>query len=133
MNKERLIIFDTTMRDGEQSPGASMTRDEKLRIARALERLRVDVIKDAVMVPTAAIQRGPRGAFVYIATEGGIAKRQAVTVGYEDERGSVITEGLNGNEQVVVDGASRLADGSRIAPTPQEGGEPTGRRRRVGG
>ncbi len=96
-------------------------------------RLRVDVIKDAVMVPTAAIQRGPRGAFVYIATEGGIAKRQAVTVGYEDERGSVITEGLNGNEQVVVDGASRLADGSRIAPTPQEGGEPTGRRRRVGG
>ncbi len=45
MNKERLIIFDTTMRDGEQSPGASMTRDEKLRIARALERLRVDVIE----------------------------------------------------------------------------------------
>ena len=33
------------MRDGEQSPGASMTRDEKLRIARALERMRVDVIE----------------------------------------------------------------------------------------
>src|SRR5205085_1758020 len=45
MAKERLIIFDTTMRDGEQSPGASMTRDEKLRIARALERMRVDVIE----------------------------------------------------------------------------------------
>jgi 2-isopropylmalate synthase len=45
MAKDRLIIFDTTMRDGEQSPGASMTRDEKLRIARALERLRVDVIE----------------------------------------------------------------------------------------
>src|SRR5258706_946645 len=43
--KERLIIFDTTMRDGEQSPGASMTRDEKLRIARALERMKVDVIE----------------------------------------------------------------------------------------
>src|SRR5881398_3046303 len=43
--KERLIIFDTTMRDGEQSPGASMTKDEKLRIARQLERLRVDVIE----------------------------------------------------------------------------------------
>jgi 2-isopropylmalate synthase len=40
-----LIIFDTTMRDGEQSPGASMTKDEKLRIARALERMKVDVIE----------------------------------------------------------------------------------------
>ena len=42
---DHLIIFDTTLRDGEQSPGASMTRDEKLRIARQLERLRVDVIE----------------------------------------------------------------------------------------
>ncbi|MEJ8838892.1 2-isopropylmalate synthase [Ramlibacter sp. AN1133] len=42
---DQLIIFDTTLRDGEQSPGASMTRDEKLRIARQLERLRVDVIE----------------------------------------------------------------------------------------
>ena len=45
MNKDRLIIFDTTLRDGEQSPGATMDRDEKLRIARALERLKVDVIE----------------------------------------------------------------------------------------
>ena len=45
MSKDRLIIFDTTMRDGEQSPGASMTRDEKIRIARSLERLNVDVIE----------------------------------------------------------------------------------------
>jgi 2-isopropylmalate synthase len=41
----RLIIFDTTLRDGEQSPGASMTKDEKVRIARQLERMRVDVIE----------------------------------------------------------------------------------------
>ncbi len=43
--KDKLIIFDTTLRDGEQSPGASMTRDEKVRIGKALERLRVDVIE----------------------------------------------------------------------------------------
>jgi len=42
---DKLIIFDTTLRDGEQSPGASMTRDEKVRIAKALERLRVDIIE----------------------------------------------------------------------------------------
>ncbi len=42
---DQLIIFDTTLRDGEQSPGASMTKDEKLRIARQLERLKVDVIE----------------------------------------------------------------------------------------
>lgn len=43
--KDKLIIFDTTLRDGEQSPGASMTRDEKVRIAKALERMGVDVIE----------------------------------------------------------------------------------------
>ncbi|GGY37063.1 2-isopropylmalate synthase [Bacterioplanes sanyensis] len=43
--KDRLVIFDTTMRDGEQSPGASMTKQEKIRIGKALEKMRVDVIE----------------------------------------------------------------------------------------
>ena len=42
---EKLIIFDTTLRDGEQSPGAAMTREIKIRIARQLEKLGVDVIE----------------------------------------------------------------------------------------
>ncbi len=42
---DKLIIFDTTLRDGEQSPGASMTKDEKVRLAKGLERLGVDVIE----------------------------------------------------------------------------------------
>jgi len=42
---DKLIIFDTTLRDGEQSPGASMTKDEKVRIAKLLEKMRVDVIE----------------------------------------------------------------------------------------
>ena len=45
MSQHRLIIFDTTLRDGEQSPGAAMTQADKLRIAKALERLKVDVIE----------------------------------------------------------------------------------------
>jgi len=43
--QDKLIIFDTTLRDGEQSPGASMTKDEKVRIAKALERMKVDIIE----------------------------------------------------------------------------------------
>jgi len=42
---DKLIIFDTTLRDGEQSPGASMTKDEKVRIAKILEKMRVDIIE----------------------------------------------------------------------------------------
>ncbi|RCS58094.1 2-isopropylmalate synthase [Parvibium lacunae] len=42
---DKIIIFDTTLRDGEQSPGAAMTKDEKVRIAKQLEKLRVDVIE----------------------------------------------------------------------------------------
>jgi 2-isopropylmalate synthase len=43
--KDKLVIFDTTLRDGEQSPGASMTLDEKVRIAKMLEKMRVDIIE----------------------------------------------------------------------------------------
>ena len=45
MNREPLIIFDTTLRDGEQSAGAGLTVDEKLVIAKQLEALGVDVIE----------------------------------------------------------------------------------------
>jgi 2-isopropylmalate synthase len=44
-NPDRVLIFDTTLRDGEQSPGCSMTAPEKLRVARALAELGVDVIE----------------------------------------------------------------------------------------
>src|SRR3954463_3318516 len=45
MSRERVMIFDTTLRDGEQSPGCSMAQPEKLRVARALAELGVDVIE----------------------------------------------------------------------------------------
>ena len=44
-DQNRIYIFDTTLRDGEQAPGASMNRDEKLRIAGLLDRMHVDIIE----------------------------------------------------------------------------------------
>ena len=45
MSDKLVKIFDTTLRDGEQSPGASMTTDEKIKIAKQLDRLGVDIIE----------------------------------------------------------------------------------------
>ena len=44
-DKDRVFIFDTTMRDGEQSPGASMSLEEKIQIARVFDELGVDIMK----------------------------------------------------------------------------------------
>jgi multidrug efflux system membrane fusion protein len=77
-------------------------------------RLRTEVAKDALVVPPSAIQRGPRGPYVFVIGEDSTAKRQLVTVGYEDEAASIVTNGLKPGEIVVVDGASRLADGTKV-------------------
>ena len=43
--KDRVVIFDTTLRDGEQSPGATMTHEEKLEVAELLDTMGVDIIE----------------------------------------------------------------------------------------
>ena len=53
MDKNHIIIFDTTLRDGEQSPGASMNTEEKIQIALQLERLGVDVIESGFAAASA--------------------------------------------------------------------------------
>src|SRR4051812_10292097 len=55
--QQHVRIFDTTLRDGEQSPGISLTPDEKLEIARQLERLGVDVIEAGFAISSPAEQR----------------------------------------------------------------------------
>jgi 2-isopropylmalate synthase len=68
---DKLIIFDTTLRDGEQSPGASMTKEEKIRIAKALERMKVDVIE-------AGFAASSNGDFDAIHTIAGLIKDSTV-------------------------------------------------------
>jgi 2-isopropylmalate synthase len=60
-DQDHLIIFDTTLRDGEQSPGASMNKEEKVRIAKALERLRVDVIEAGFPIASPGDFEGVQG------------------------------------------------------------------------
>ena len=99
-------------------------------------RMLVQTLPQVVTVPPAAVQRGPRGAFVYVVADGK-AERRVIRVGHEDDQASVIAEGLKPGEQVVVDGAQRLTDGARVtiaapdgtAPVPERGG-PGSRRNR---
>ncbi len=78
-------------------------------------RLLVDLQKAVTTVPAAAVQRGPRGTFVFVINTDNTVKRQTVKVGHEDENLSVITAGLNPGDQVVIDGAQRLNDTSKVA------------------
>ena len=77
-------------------------------------RLRAGTAKNAVVVPPAAIQRGPRGPYVFVIGDDMTAKRQSITVGYEDEQDSIVATGLKGGEKIVIDGASRLSEGSKV-------------------
>jgi multidrug efflux system membrane fusion protein len=85
-------------------------------------RLRSEIARQAIVVPPSAIQRGPRGPYVFVIGEDATAKRRLVTVGYEDEQGSVITAGLKAGDNVVTDGASRLSDGSKVSVAKADAG-----------
>ena len=80
--------------------------------------------RDVVTVPTAAVQRGPRGAYVFVVTPGNTVERRTVQVGHEDDQVSVVASGLKAGEQVVTDGAQRLTDGAKVAVAGPDGNAP---------
>ncbi|HUB48597.1 MAG TPA: efflux RND transporter periplasmic adaptor subunit [Acetobacteraceae bacterium] len=88
-------------------------------------RLQVETAHAALVVPPAAVQRGPSGPYVFV-VDGGKVKRQTVTVGHEDEQASIVTAGLRAGQQVVIEGSSRLSDGKPVTvvqPAPAEAHE----------
>ncbi len=87
-------------------------------------RLLVQTLPGVTTIPTAAVQRGPRGTFVFVAVEGGTVQRRDVKVGFEDDQTSVVLEGVKPGEQVVTDGAQRLSDGAKIAIAGPDGNAP---------
>ncbi len=88
-------------------------------------RLLVDTLHDAVLVPTAAVQSGAPGDYVYLARPDHTVTVRKVTIGPSDGKNTVITAGLTAGDQVVTDGLDRLSDGARINPV--EGGAASGK------
>jgi multidrug efflux system membrane fusion protein len=84
-------------------------------------KLLVDTQNGAITVPPAAVQRGPRGAYVYVAQADGTVVRRMVEVGHEDVQASIIVSGVAAGERVITDGASRLTDGAKITVLPAAG------------
>lgn len=87
-------------------------------------RMLVQTLPGVVTVPTAAVQRGPRGAYLYVIGDGNTAQRRTIKVGHEDDGISVIAEGLKADEQVVVDGAQRLTENAKVAIAGPDGTAP---------
>ena len=87
-------------------------------------RLLVQTEHQVVTVPSAAVQRGPRGPYVFTVQPGDGVKRQPVHVGHEDDSISVIASGVAPGDQVVVDGAQRLDDTSKVAVAQPDGDAP---------
>ena len=84
-------------------------------------RLQLDMKRGATVVPAVAIQRSPRGPFVYVVKPDQTVEARPVTVGVTDGDDVAIDMGLTVGEQVVVDGAERLRDGSPVAPQARGG------------
>jgi multidrug efflux system membrane fusion protein len=113
-------------------------------------RVLVDTMKQVVVVPVAAVQRGPSGAFVYVVNAESKAMVRPVTVAQQDDTSAVIQDGVKADERVVTTGFTRLSNGTRVrvqsgegtptaAATPDEkkdaadAAQPEGKRKREGG
>ncbi|KAF2990680.1 efflux RND transporter periplasmic adaptor subunit [Methylocystis sp. MJC1] len=77
-------------------------------------RLMLDTIRNAIVAPSPAVQRGPNGAFVYVLGEDGHANIRSVTTGRQDENIVVVTSGLEPGTTIVTSGFSRLSEGAKV-------------------
>ncbi len=87
-------------------------------------RLLVETRKDAIVVPTVAIQRGPQGTYVYAVGQDKTAQMKPVTIALTTGEVAVIAKGLTGGERVIVEGQNQVRPGGRVEPSHP--GEPPG-------
>jgi membrane fusion protein, multidrug efflux system len=96
-------------------------------------KLLVDTLRQVVVVPSAAVQRGPNGTFAYVTTDDNAVTVRPVTVAQQDDVEAVIASGIDDGERVVTTGFSQLTDGAKIMIGTQENLQrPAGSERRRG-
>jgi multidrug efflux system membrane fusion protein len=102
----------------------------------------INTLEQVVVAPTAAVQRGPNGTFVYVVQPDNKVAIRSIAVSQQDETLSVIDNGLQPDERVVTTGFARLTAGAEVAVTnaesvpagvPQAESEPRRQRREGGG
>ncbi|HEY0220220.1 MAG TPA: efflux RND transporter periplasmic adaptor subunit [Afipia sp.] len=100
-------------------------------------RLKVETLKQVIVVPTAAVQRGPAGTFSYVIGEGDIVTAKPVTVTQQNESDAVIASGIGPNERVVTTGFANLSDGAKVSVgedvAPEQDLAPRKRQQKGGG
>lgn len=77
-------------------------------------KLKVRTLAGVVVAPTAAIQRGPNGTFVYVLGDDGTAKMRPVTVSQQGDQEVVVDSGLKNGEKIITTGFARLSDGAKV-------------------
>jgi len=81
--------------------------------------LLLDVQKNSIIIPSAAVQRGPQGTFVYVVKQDKTVEARPVTVALTQANQSAISNGLQAGESVVTDGQDKLQNGAKIEPRTQ--------------
>lgn len=104
-------------------------------------RLLLDTQKGALVIPSVAVQRGPQGSYVFVyKSEGSTVAIRTVKTGHVEGADTVVEEGLQEGEPVVIDGMSKLQDGSKVTlagdkkedAKKEEGGKPQGEEKKNG-
>lgn len=87
-------------------------------------RLLVDTLKNVVVAPTEAIQRGPDGPYVYVVAADNTVALRNVKISRQDEKVAVISEGVSPGDRIVTSGFGRLKDGSHVTVSDGSGSPP---------
>jgi multidrug efflux system membrane fusion protein len=84
-------------------------------------RLLIDTLKQVVVIPTGAVQRGPTGTFVYVVKDDNSATIRPIVVQKQDETQAVVKSGVTPPERVVTTGFARLTEGAKVTVSTGDG------------